>query len=150
MTIPRQLSAFGFLAIAGFVATASLNPSRASAQAKVTETSFGTTADGEDVTLYTLTNAHGLRATVIEYGAILVSLEVPDRHGELADIALGFDDLDSYVKRNPLFGAVVGRYANRIAGARFMLDGVEHRITANAGKNHIHGGGTKRSRFNPC
>lgn len=106
--------------------------------------SFGKTPDGEAVKIYTLTNAGGLRARVTEYGAILVSLEVPDRDGKLADIALGFDDLDSYVRRNPLFGAVVGRYANRIANARFTLDGVEHRITANAGKNHIHGGGNKR------
>ncbi len=106
--------------------------------------SFGKTPDGEAVKLYTLTNADGLRARATEYGAILVSLEVPDRDGRLADIALGFDDLDSYVRRNPLFGAVVGRYANRIANAKFTLDGVEHRITANAGKNHIHGGGDKR------
>lgn len=110
----------------------------------IKETSFGTMPDGREVTLYTLTNTHGLRAKVIEYGAILVSLEVPDRNGDLADVVLGFDDLDSYIRRNPLFGAVVGRYANRIAGARFMLDGTEYRITANAGKNHIHGGGSKR------
>lgn len=110
----------------------------------LSETPFGTTPDGRDVMLYTLTNTHGLRAKVITYGAILVSLDVPDRHGHFADVVLGFDELDSYVKRNPLFGAVVGRYANRIAGARFTLDGVEHRITANAGNNHIHGGGDKR------
>ena len=140
----KQLSTYVFLAVAGIASIALLNPSQASAQATVAESKFGTTPDGDDVTLYTLTNAPGLRATVIEYGAILVSLEVPDRHGTLADIALGFGDLDSYVKRNPLFGAVVGRYANRIAGARFMLDGAEHRLTANAGKNHIHGGGNKR------
>jgi aldose 1-epimerase len=112
--------------------------------AEVTEAPFGKTPQGEDVTLFALTNAAGLRAGIIEYGAILVSLEVPDRYGKLADIALGFDDLDSYIRRNPLFGAVVGRYANRIASARFQLDGVEYRITANAGKNHIHGGGNKR------
>lgn len=110
----------------------------------VSAASFGRMPDGRDVTIYTLTNAGGLRARVMEYGAILVSLDVPDRDGKPADVALGFDDLESYLKRNPLFGAVVGRYANRIADARFMLDGVEHRITANAGRNHIHGGGNKR------
>ncbi len=110
----------------------------------LSETLYGTTADGRNVMLYTLTNAHGLQVKIITYGAILVSLDVPDRNGQMADVVLGFDDLDSYIKRNPLFGAVVGRYANRIAGARFTLDGVEHRITANAGKNHIHGGGDKR------
>ncbi len=110
----------------------------------VTRAPFGKTPDGKAVTLYTLTNAQGLRAEIIEYGAIVVSLETPDRNGQLRDIALGFDDLESYVKRNPLFGAVVGRYANRIANARFQLDGAEHRITANNGKNHIHGGGNQR------
>jgi aldose 1-epimerase len=73
-----------------------------------------------------------------------VSLELPDREGKLADISLGFDDLESYVKRNPLFGAPVGRYTNRIGNASFTLDGVEYKLTANAGKNHIHGGRTKR------
>jgi aldose 1-epimerase len=106
--------------------------------------SFGKTPDGQEVFLYEMVNANGLRARVIDYGAILVSLEVPNRKGKLTDITLGFDDLESYVKRNPLFGAVVGRYANRIANARFTLDGVEYKLTANAGKNHIHGGGKKR------
>ncbi len=110
----------------------------------VRQESFGRTPDGHEVTIYQLTNANGLHASVIDYGAILVSLEVPDRNGKLADITLGFDDLDSYIKRNPLFGATVGRYANRIANAKFTLDGVEYELTANAGKNHIHGGRKKR------
>jgi len=105
---------------------------------------FGQTPDGQKVTLYELTNANGLRARVIDYGAILVSLEVPDKDGKFADVVLGFDDLDSYIKRNPLFGATVGRYANRIANAKFTLDGTEYKLTANAGKNHIHGGKSKR------
>ena len=127
----------------GILASASLTSGQTH-KAGVTQAPFGITPDGKTVTGYTLTNAQGLRAEIIEYGAILVSLDVPDRDGALADIALGFDDLESYVNRNPLFGAVVGRYANRIANASFRLDGVEHRITANAGKNHIHGGGNKR------
>jgi len=105
---------------------------------------FGKTADGNEVTLYELLNDNGLRATVMDYGAILVNLEVPDRDGKLADINLGFDELEPYIKRNPLFGAVVGRYANRIENARFTIDGVECKITPNAGKNHIHGGREKR------
>jgi len=140
----KPLSSHAFLAIAALASLALANASHASAQASVTESSFGTTPDSRDVTLYTLTNAHGLRAGIIEYGAILDSLEVPDRDGQPADVVLGFDDLDSYIRRNPLFGAVVGRYANRIAGASFMLDGRLHLITANAGKNHIHGGGNQR------
>ncbi len=111
---------------------------------EVSEEPFGQMQDGRKVNIYELKNTRGLRAKVIDYGAILVSLEVPDRDGKMADIVLGFDDLDSYIKRNPLFGAVVGRYANRIAGAAFTLDGVEYKITANSGKNHIHGGSTKR------
>ena len=73
--------------------------------------------------MFTLTNAHGLEVRVITYGAIIVSLRVPDRAGRLDDVVLGFDDLDGYLSRRPYFGAVVGRYANRIAGGRFTLDG---------------------------
>jgi aldose 1-epimerase len=80
----------------------------------------------------------------MEYGAILVSLEVHNREGKLVDVALGFDELAPYLRGHPLFGSTVGRYANRIAGARFTLDGVEYKLTANSGKNHIHGGGNQR------
>ncbi|MBM4027493.1 MAG: galactose mutarotase [Planctomycetes bacterium] len=110
----------------------------------VQEKPFGQTTDGQTVAIFELTNANGLRARVMEYGAILVSLEVPNRDGKLVDVALGFDDLAPYLRGHPLFGSTVGRYANRIAGARFVLDGVEYKLTANSGKNHIHGGGNKR------
>jgi aldose 1-epimerase len=110
----------------------------------VNEKIFGRMPDGREVTLYELTNSKGMSAGIINYGAILVSLDVPDRDSNLADVVLGFDDLESYIKRNPLFGAVVGRYANRIANASFTIDGTEYKITANAGKNHIHGGRNKR------
>jgi len=102
--------------------------------------SFGQTPDGREVDLYTLTNTNGLRAKITNYGAILVSLEVPDRDGNLADITLGFDALDGYIKAHPYFGATVGRYANRIGSAKFMLDGVEYKLAANDGENHLHGG----------
>jgi len=110
----------------------------------VKEKLFGQMPDGREVNLYELTNTKGIRAGIINYGTILVSLHVPDSKGKSADVILGFDDMDSYIKRNPLFGAVVGRYANRIANASFTLDGKEHKLTANAGKNHIHGGRNKR------
>ena len=126
------------------LAVTAISPRGGSAELGITREVFGTMPDGTQVNAYELTNAEGLRAKIIDYGAILVSLEVPDREGKLADIVLGFDDLDSYLGRHPLFGATVGRYANRIEGAKFTLDGVEHRLTANAGKNHIHGGSTKR------
>ena len=104
------------------------------------EESFGQTPDGRGVDLYTLTNTNGLRAKITNYGAILVSLEVPDRDGNLADITLGYDNLDDYVKRGAFFGATVGRYANRIGGAKFVLDGTEYKLAANNGENHLHGG----------
>ena len=132
-------------AVSIWCAEASNQPSQKSrGKSGVQQESFGQMPDGREVTIYKLTNAKRLQATIIDYGAILVSLQVPDRSGKLADINLGFDDLDSYVSRNPLFGAIVGRYANRIANARFTLDGAEYKLTANAGKNHIHGGRNKR------
>jgi len=102
--------------------------------------SFGKTPDGRQVDLYTLTNVNGLRARITNYGAILVSLEVPDRDGKLADITLGFDTLDGYLTSHPYFGATVGRYANRIGGAKFVLEGVTYELAANNGPNHLHGG----------
>jgi aldose 1-epimerase len=128
------------LFFSAFVEASSGEDGRAAVQSKL----FGKTDDGREVILYEMVNANGLRATVMDYGAILVDLEVPDRSGKLADINLGFDDLDSYIKRNPLFGAVVGRYANRIENASFSIDGIEYKITRNSGKNHIHGGNQKR------
>ncbi|MHC4337834.1 MAG: aldose epimerase family protein [Planctomycetota bacterium] len=101
---------------------------------------FGKTPDGREVELYTLTNVNGLKARIITYGAILVSLEVPDRNGNFDDIVLGYDTLDEYIENNPYFGAIVGRYGNRIGKARFTLNGVEYKLAANDGKNHLHGG----------
>jgi aldose 1-epimerase len=101
---------------------------------------WGTTAAGEPVARFTLERA-GLRAHLSSFGATLVSLEVPDARGRTADVVLGFDALEDYESpRNPYLGAVVGRCANRIAGARFELDGREVRLTANEGPHHLHGG----------
>jgi aldose 1-epimerase len=103
--------------------------------------SFGKLADGSPVTLFTLRNAGRLKAAVMNFGATLVSLETPDRKGQLADVILGFDTLEDYVTRNgPYFGNIVGRFANRIAKGRFTLDGVEYRLATNNGPNHLHGG----------
>ncbi len=102
--------------------------------------SFGRTPEGQEVLLYSLTSAKGLRARITNFGVILVSLEVPDRHGKLDDITLGFDNLDGYIGQKVYFGATVGRYANRIGNARFVLDGVEYKLAANNGPNHLHGG----------
>jgi aldose 1-epimerase len=102
--------------------------------------SFGKTPDGKQVDLYILTNTSGITAKITNFGGILVSLEVPDRHGNLADITLGFDKLDGYLGEHPYFGAIVGRYANRIGKAVFKLDGVEYKLAANNSENHLHGG----------
>ena len=101
---------------------------------------FGKTPDGQEVDLYTMTNTNGITAKITNYGAILVSLEVPDKNGKLADITLGFDTLEGYIKGHPYFGATVGRYANRIGGAKFKLNDVEYQLAANNGPNHLHGG----------
>ena len=101
---------------------------------------FGNTPDGQEVELYTLANTNGLKARITNYGAILVSLEVPDKSGKLADITLGYDKLDGYLTRHPYFGATVGRYANRIGGAKFKLNDTEYTLAANNEANHLHGG----------
>ena len=101
---------------------------------------FGETKQGQPVDLYTLSNATGMRVRIITYGAIIVTLEVPDREGRLADVVLGFDTLEGYLERHPYFGCVVGRYANRIAGGRFRLDGNEYNLVKNHGRHHLHGG----------
>ncbi len=115
----------------------SVAPGRA--QAMITTAAFGQ-ADGQPVAIYTLTNSRGIEVRVMTFGASIVSLKTPDRHGRSANIVLGFDALESYVAGVPYFGATVGRYANRIAGARFSLDGATYRLVANDGPNTLHGG----------
>jgi aldose 1-epimerase len=101
---------------------------------------WGKTASGEEVRLYTLKNAAGMEAKITNYGGIIVSLSLPDRMGQFADVVLGFDTLSPYLGKHPHFGALTGRYANRIGGAKFKLNDQEVQVTANSGKNHIHGG----------
>lgn len=101
---------------------------------------FGKTAEGESVDLFTCVNANGLVLKLTNYGAIVVSLETPDRNGKLANINLGFDKLDGYLARHPYFGSTVGRFCNRIAKGKFTLDGKEYTLATNNGPNHLHGG----------
>lgn len=103
------------------------------------EKKFGRTADG-DVIIYTLTNANGLELKVLNYGCVVVSLKTPDRNGVFEDVVLGFDTIEQYVKESPFFGAIVGRYGNRIAKGMFTLDGVTYKLAINNGPNHLHGG----------
>ena len=108
--------------------------------ASVTRAPFGATPDRAAVEIFTLTNANGMEVRAISYGAILVSIRTRDRAGRLGDVALGFDDLEGYLTRSRYFGAVVGRYGNRIAKGRFTIDGREFRLATNNGDNHLHGG----------
>ncbi|HLV64797.1 MAG TPA: aldose epimerase family protein [Polyangiaceae bacterium] len=105
----------------------------------ITRSDFGS-IDGKAVDLYTLTNQNGAILKVTTYGAIVTELHVPDRDGNLADVVLGFDTLDGYLKHNVFLGATVGRVANRIRGAKFKLDGKEYTVAANDGPHHLHGG----------
>jgi aldose 1-epimerase len=105
----------------------------------VAQQPFGATADGAAVTLFTLANGRGMTVRLINYGAILTAVEVPDRQGRPANVVLYVETLGEYLAGAPA-GAVVGRYANRIGGAKFTLDGVTYALTPNSGANHIHGG----------
>ena len=141
----RQLLQLAGAAVAG---AAVLDPLRVPAtyaagtdrQAGVRREVFGKLPDGSEVHLYTLSNGRGLEARVMTYGATLVTLSAPDRRGTVEPVTLHLDALADYVKGHPLFGSVVGRYANRIANARFAIDGVEYKLADNAKPHHIHGG----------
>ncbi|MBI4581023.1 MAG: galactose mutarotase [Planctomycetes bacterium] len=98
------------------------------------------TVDGQQVLLYHLSNANGMTADISNYGGIVTRLVVPDRNGRLDDVVLGYDKLADYLKATPYFGAIVGRYGNRIAKGRFTLDGVEYKLATNNNENHLHGG----------
>lgn len=102
---------------------------------------YGTTEDGQPVVAYTLANAAGMRVRILTLGCIIASLEVPDRHGRSANVVLGLDSVAGYLHRSPHFGAIAGRYANRIAGGRFAIDGTEYQLDINAPPNTLHGGG---------
>lgn len=101
---------------------------------------FGKLSNGQEVYEYTLRNAKGMEAKIINYGAIVVSLTAPDKKGVYADVVLGYDSLDSYEADKSFFGTIVGRYGNRIAKGLFTLDGIKYQLTINNGENHLHGG----------
>ena len=106
----------------------------------VTKETFGKNVFGEETDLFTLTNSNGLRARIMNHGGILVSLEVPDRDGNLADVVLGHDTAAEYAEEGPYFGAAIGRFGNRIKDGKFTLDGVEYTLVQNNGANALHGG----------
>ncbi len=109
--------------------------------AEASRAAAGQLKDGTSVDAITLSNSHGIKARILAYGATLQSLVAPDRNGKPADVILGYDDLSSYVDHPNFFGVTVGRYANRIAGGRFMLDGKTYQLPLNDKTNSLHGGG---------
>src|SRR5574338_314583 len=110
------------------------------APAKVSRAPFGAMPDGRAVEVFTLRNASGMEVRAMTYGGIIVSLKAPDRDGRLDDVVLGHDTAAGYAKNDPYFGAIIGRYGNRIGKARFALDGNTYQLAANNGPNHLHGG----------
>ena len=115
--------------------------SMAATKQHIKKESFGKTPDAREVDVYTLTNKNGVEARIMTYGGIVLSLKVPDRTGKQGDIVLGYDNLESYVKNNgPYFGAIIGRYGNRIAKGAFSLNGHHYNLARNNGENHLHGG----------
>ena len=107
---------------------------------KITVKPFGQTKEGTAVNLYTLRNGKGAEAGICNYGGLVISLKVPDRNGQAGDVVLGYDNLADYIKDTPYFGAMVGRYGNRIAKGKFTLDGKEYTLAINNGPNALHGG----------
>lgn len=108
--------------------------------ATIEKSSYGLTQDSLQVDLYKLKNRKGMEVNVITYGGRITSLNVPDKNGKFENVVLGFDNLGQYLKDNPFFGALIGRYGNRIAKAKFSLDGKEYSLAANNGDNSLHGG----------
>lgn len=108
---------------------------------KVIKTDFGNLKDGRPVELYTLTNENGVEVKITNYGGIITSILVPDKQGNIEDVVLGFESLEGYLQEDvPYFGAIVGRYGNRIAEGKFKLEGETYQLAVNNGPNHLHGG----------
>jgi aldose 1-epimerase len=126
--------------LAGCAATGQSSSHSPSGRAGISKQPFGTTPDGTPVDLYTLRNAQGMEARIMNYGGIVVSLKVPDKGGHLGDVVLGYDKLADYIKETPYFGAMIGRYGNRIAKGRFTVNGVSYQLATNNFPNSLHGG----------
>jgi aldose 1-epimerase len=136
MRLPPKVAA----ALLGLFCLSGAAAERSPRMTKIQEEEFGKMPDGRTVKRYTLKNRNGVIAKVMEYGAILTELWVPDKNGRSATVVCGFDNLDQYLQGHPFFGATTGRYANRIANGRFTLQGKEYKLATNNGPNHLHGG----------
>ena len=127
------------LLMAGGLGAVAASSSYAGGPATITKAPFGTTAGGEAVDVYTLTN-NGIKVKILTYGGTLQSIEMPDKHGKIANVALGFNNLADYEAKSPYFGCLIGRYGNRIALGTFTLDGVTYHLPINNDPNSLHGG----------
>jgi len=142
--IPRKFLGIelqGLFAL-GLVLTSILGQSAYSndSKMKIDTSLFGKTSDGQNVTLFTMTNSKGNTVEMIDYGAIVVSINVPDRDGKKTNVTAGFRSMDGYLKSHPYFGATVGRFCNRIAKGQFSIEGKNYSLATNNGPNHLHGG----------
>ena len=130
-------AAFTFMAI---ISAREVTPPQTAKAGAVTRAPFGKLEDGSAVEIFTLTNVNGVEVRAITYGGIIQSWKVPDKAGKPVDVALGFDTIEGYQTNAPFFGAIVGRYGNRIGNAQFTLDGRTYKLAANNGANNLHGG----------
>jgi len=133
----KRIIAFSILSLTIIFASSQSNIKD---QAMVEKKSFGKLIDGTEVFSYTLKNAKGMEAKIITYGATVVSLTAPDKNGKFADVVLGYDNIEGYVADKAFFGAIVGRYGNRIGKGKFKLEGKEYQTSINDGENSLHGG----------
>lgn len=115
-------------------------PNASSGTSSITHEPFGNTLDGKPVEIYTLRNDNGMTVRIMTYGGIIQSIQVPDKNGQMGDVVLGYDTLDGYLTNSPYFGALIGRYGNRIALGHFTLDGHEYTLATNNAPNSLHGG----------
>lgn len=134
-----RYAAFALLSVL-FLNCQSKNKKSNAMKPTITKEAFGTLADGQQADLFTLTNVDSMVVQITNYGGIITKWMAPDKNGQMADVVLGFDSLSAYVKNNPFFGALVGRYGNRIAKGSFTLDGKTYPLVKNNGPNHLHGG----------
>jgi len=122
------------------ISITSMNAYSDDSKMRIDSAPYGKTADGQNVTLFTLVNSSGNTVEMIDYGAIVVSINVPDRNGKRTNVTAGFTSLDGYLQRHPYFGSTVGRFCNRIAKGKFSIDGKTYSLAINNGPNHLHGG----------
>lgn len=110
------------------------------ADVSITKSDFGALEDGTEIEKYTLKNTEGMEVSIITYGGRITNLKAPDKNGNFEDVVIGFDSIAQYTANNPYFGALIGRYGNRIANGKFTLDGTDYQLPVNDGPNSLHGG----------